>query len=217
MNVTTSYRVITAIYNLSGRVYVCLPTFVHQACAFNYEIFTTAYLPVVTHFSPGTIIAYLYSMKKVFIPLLLLLSIAAVALPQKKKAKKAKQKETITKVEFETFTRGNRAEVTITKDSAISIGTREKKYIVMSAAKWNELCVALKKVSLSSIPVWEAPTKAREYDGAAHCRIMVSTKNKTYESKYFDSGQPMKQLQALYDVIDSLRNTISEEGKEYAE
>lgn len=129
--------------------------------------------------------------------------------------KKAKQKETITKVAYETFTRGQRSEVTITKDSAISIGRTEKKFILITTQQWTEVCTAVKNITLSSIPGLQAPTKAREYDGAAHCRIAVSTKKDTYESQYFDGGQPMKELQALYDVIESIRSVIKEEGKEY--
>lgn len=155
-------------------------------------------------------------MKKILIPIILLLSLAAFAIPQKKKIKKAKQKETITKVEYETFARRGKTEVTITKDSAISIGRTEKKFILLTPTKWNELVKTLQAVKLSAIPSWASPTKAREYDGAAHCKIAVSTKANKYESQTFDSGKPMKQLQILYNAIDSIRNDIEAEGKEYA-
>jgi hypothetical protein len=154
-------------------------------------------------------------MKKILLPIILLLSITALAAPQKKKLKKAKQKETITKVEYETFARRGRTEVTITKDSAISIGRTEKKFILMTAEKWNAVAKSLNAVKLSVIPSWESPTHQREYDGASHCKISVSTKNNKYESQYFDSGKPMKQLQAVYDAIDNLRNDIDANGKEY--
>ena len=155
-------------------------------------------------------------MKRLLAPVLLLLSIAAVAHPQKKKVKKAKQKkETITKVSFETFTRRENVTVSITKDSAISIGRTGSKYTLTNADQWNKVLNSLKALQLSVIPKWVSPTKQREYHGASHCRIWVSTKSKTYESQYFDGGKPMKQLQALYDVIDEIRNNIDEEGKAY--
>ena len=177
----------------------------------------TVYKLIGIHFEilPGIIIAYLYLMKKILLPILLLLSIIAFACPQKKKCKKTKQKEIITKVEYETFARRGRTEVTITADSAISIGRTEKKFILMTAAKWNAILNSVKAVKLSSIPTWESPTKRREYDGAWHCKISISTKAKKYESQYFDSGDPMKQLQALYDAIDSLRHAIESDGKQY--
>ncbi|HOZ78515.1 MAG TPA: hypothetical protein PLY34_11000 [Ferruginibacter sp.] len=157
-------------------------------------------------------------MKKILVPLVfVLLFLVSFALPQKKKVKQVKQKDTITRVEFEMFTRGTRSEVTITRDSAINIGRTEKKFILIPKAKWDEICVALKNVSLLSIPALEAPSKAREYDGAAHCKIIVVTKSSRYESKYFDGGQPMKQLQALYDVIESIRNTITDKGAAYVQ
>jgi hypothetical protein len=155
-------------------------------------------------------------MKRILIPILLLVSIITFGVPQKKKKiRKARQTETITKIEFESFARRGRTEVTITKDSVISIGRTEKKYILMTAEKWTVLMNALKKLKLDDIPNWQSPTKAREYDGAAHCKFLVSTKNKQYESQYFDSGKPMKQLQALYDAIENIRTVISEEGKVY--
>jgi len=128
--------------------------------------------------------------------------------------KKAKQQPAITQIAYESFARRGRTDIVITKDSAISIGKNSRKYIMMSPAKWNELTASLKLVKLASIPTWVSPTKAREYDGASHSKISVSTKTTTYESQYFDGGKPMKQLQALYDAIDKLRVSIEEEGKE---
>ncbi len=127
-----------------------------------------------------------------------------------------KQTETVTKIEYENFARRGRTEITITKDSAISTNKAGKKYVLMTTAKWNELAATLKNIKLSAIPTWVSPTKAREYDGASHAKIAVSTKSNTYESQYFDGGKPMKQLQSLYDAIENLRSTIEEEGKECA-
>lgn len=154
-------------------------------------------------------------MKKILLPVLLLLTVAAFALPQKKKKKIKRQQPAITKVAFESFTRGSSVQLHITKDSAISIGRKESKYLLLSAADWHTICGSIKNVKLTDMPNWEAPTKAREYDGAPHCTIMVATKDKQYTSQTFDGGQPMKQLQALYNAIDSLRTKINEEGKAY--
>jgi competence protein ComGF len=154
-------------------------------------------------------------MKKILLSIIILLSIAAFAYPQKKKLKK--QKDTITQIEYETFSRRGRTEVTITKDSAISIGRTERKFIVITTAKWNQLLKSVQALKLSTIPLLKAPTKKREYDGAAHCKITVSTKANKYESQYFDSGKPMKSLQALYDGIDKIRNTIDSDGEAYTE
>ena len=86
----------------------------------------------------------------------------------------------------------------------------------MNCAKWNALRKSLHSVKLSAIPFWPSPTKAREYDGAAHCKIAVSTKKNKYESQSFDGGNPMKQLKPLYNAIDSIRNFLEADGKEYA-
>jgi hypothetical protein len=154
-------------------------------------------------------------MKKILLPILLLLAIVSFAYPQKKRKKMKPPQPAITKVVFESVARGNNAAITFTKDSAISIGRRHSKYILLSAKDWSTITNSVKKIKLADIPKWEAPTKAREYDGATHCTISVSTKNSQYQSQTFDGGQPMKQLQALYNAIDSLRNKINEDGKTY--
>lgn len=167
--------------------------------------------------SPGHHSCLFYQMKKTFLPILLLFCLAAFTLPQKKKIKKAKQKETITKVEYQTFTRLGRTAITITKDSAISIGRTEKKFILMTGDKWKEITGALSAVKLSVVPALPSPTRQREVDGASHCRMTISTKNNTYESQYFDGGRPMKELKLLYDAIGSTRNEIDSIGQPYSE
>lgn len=154
-------------------------------------------------------------MKKILLPVFLLLTVTVFALPQKKKKKIKRQQPAITKVEFESIARGSNIQLRITRDSAISIGRKESKYMVLPAAEWNTILSSIKNIKLTDIPNWEAPTKAREYDGAPHCTIVVTTKDNQYTSQTFDGGQPMKQLQALYNAIDSLRTKINEEGKIY--
>ena len=83
----------------------------------------------------------------------------------------------------------------------------------MGPEKWNELLGTLKELDLSSVGRLKAPTQKRLVDAAFHCRIFISTKNKKYQTAYFDSGIPMIELQPLYDKIESIRNAINYDGE----
>lgn len=161
---------------------------------------------------------YLYPMKKIFLILFLLLSIVSFAFPQKKKSKKVKPKqEMVTQIEYESFSRRLRTHIIITKDSAVSTTRNDKKFILVSKAEWNALTASLQQVKLEAIPALVSPTHQRETDGAMHCRMIIITKSNRYESQYFDCGKPMKQLAAVYEKTEAIKNTIEEEGKQYPE
>ena len=150
-----------------------------------------------------------HTMKKIAVIILLLVSIAPNSFSQKKKM----GKETITQIEMELFSRRGRTELAISKDSAISIGRTDKQFILLTTKQWNRLVSSLKGVKLPGIALLVSPTKDREFDGAQHCKISISTKKNKYESQYFDEGKPMKKMQRLYDAIAAIRNEINNNGK----
>ncbi len=139
------------------------------------------------------------------------------AYPQKKKYKKLRQKETVTQIEYESFSRRFRTHVIITKDSAICTTRKDKKFTLVSAEEWKALTASLQQVKLEGIPAMVSPTNQREVDGASHSRISVSTKGNKYESQYFDGGRPMKQLAALYEKINEIKGAIEEKGEQYGQ
>lgn len=127
--------------------------------------------------------------------------------PQKKMVK-----DSITAIEFELSGRRGRTVVKITNEFAISTSRTEKRFIVMTADKWKELLDTVNKINLPGISKLKSPTSRRDVDGALHCRIFLYTKNKKYESQYFDSGIPMTALKSLYDKIEAIRNAINDDG-----
>lgn len=154
-------------------------------------------------------------MKKALVLLSLILPAVLFAVPQKKKIKKKKapQSVVVTSIEFESFTRRQQIQLLIKQDSAIYTGRHDKKYILLTAQAWKDVTATLHEVKLEAIPGYESPTHRRETDGASHCRIKVVTTKSQYETQYFDGGQPMKQLKALYDRIEEIKNRIEATGK----
>ncbi|MBL0355417.1 MAG: hypothetical protein IPP72_00335 [Chitinophagaceae bacterium] len=150
-------------------------------------------------------------MKRIALVILSLI-ISSHLYPQKKAAK-----EPVTVIQFELFGRRGRTEMMITSEFAISKSRSEKKFIPMTADKWNALLTAVNHIDLPGLQKLKAPTSRRDVDGALHCRILICTKNEKYESQYFDSGIPMKQLQALYDKIEAIRSAIKDDGDDWKE
>jgi heat shock protein HslJ len=130
---------------------------------------------------------------------------------------KAQNKQVVVSVAYESFSRRSRTEIIVTRDSAIVKTRDDAKYILMAPGQWQKITRALQKVKLSSVPSYKAPTKAREYDGAAHSKLAITTATKKYESQYFDSGQPMKPLQLLNDEIEAIRSAVEKNGTAYGE
>lgn len=143
---------------------------------------------------------------------ILMLAVSICVYPQKKKLK-----EPVTAIQFEMFGRRGRTEIKITADSAISSSRTGHKFILVTAVQWNGLLGTVKNINLPGLHKLISPTSRRDMDGALHCRIFICTKNKKYETQYFDSGVPMKQIRSLYESIETLRNAIDEDGKDLQE
>ncbi len=130
--------------------------------------------------------------------------------PQKKKAVKA---DTVTQVSFESFSRMRQTQIAITPDSFVITTNTGREAAAITKAQWNKIKATLKAVKLAKIPSLVSPTHNREFDGAMHCRITVSTIATQYESQYFDDGRPVKPLQALYDEILALQKEFGKEER----
>lgn len=128
-------------------------------------------------------------------------------------AQKNTGRESVVNIMFELSGRRGITQLSITPALAISTSKTEKKYITISPEKWSELLSTIKELDLSSINQLKAPTQKRLVDAAFHCRIFISTKNKKYQTGYFDSGIPMMELKPLYDKIEAIRNAINYDGE----
>ncbi len=110
-------------------------------------------------------------------------------------------KQTIQKVELEELTRGtNRVLVFTPESKSVTLngteGTRN-----FSAAEWENVVKAVGAIDLAKIDTYEGPTTARFYDGALAATIRIHKDGKVYTSQSFDSGQPPKELAALYKLL----------------
>lgn len=70
--------------------------------------------------------------------------------------------------------------------------------------EWNELIEIIKHIDLKSIENLKAPTDKRLYDGAPHCTLSITMKNKDYTTPSFDEGFPPKEIEPLVNKMLSI-------------
>jgi hypothetical protein len=124
----------------------------------------------------------------------------------------AQSSKEISRIEFNSGTRGYREQITITPDSVISIQedfkANQKPLITARACspkEWSKLLDCLGDVRLTEIETLESPTMKRAYDGASHGSIIISTTdNKTF-THGFDDEDPHKKLKPLMAEIKKYR------------
>lgn len=110
-------------------------------------------------------------------------------------------KQTVQKVELEELTRGTNKVLVFTSDSknVTHNGTETKRNF--SGTEWDQVVKAINAIDLEKIDTYEGPTTARFYDGALAATIRIHKDGKVYTSQSFDSGQPPKELAALYKLL----------------
>jgi hypothetical protein len=124
----------------------------------------------------------------------------------------AQSSQEISRIEFNSGTRGYREQIIITPDSIVSIQedikANQKPNVKARAAspkEWSKLLDCLKDVRLTEIETLESPTMKRAYDGASHGSIIITTTdNKTF-THGFDDEDPHKKLKPLMAEIKKYR------------
>ena len=120
-------------------------------------------------------------------------------------ANKAALENTI--IEYTANTRGYYYQIriqnqmlSVSKDrSGIEIPVTTK----LSDNDWNEITADFKSINLEEIPILEAPTSYRFYDGAAMANLKITYNKKVYESQTFDNGHPPEQIAKLVNKVNS--------------
>ena len=83
-------------------------------------------------------------------------------------------------------------------DELISIPNTEK--------NWNDLMLLMADLDVKTIPSLEAPSKAHQYDGAAHATfsVYVQKDEEGLQTPTFDAGNPHKAIAPIIDKMMSL-------------
>jgi hypothetical protein len=102
--------------------------------------------------------------------------------------------------EYEMASRGSYYKIIAKHDSVISIHDRAMKSVTQKTIKisdWNKLLTLLDKIDKDNIHNIKAPSTKHHFDAAMAANLKIIHKNKTYEIKNFDHGNPPKEVEAI--------------------
>lgn len=102
--------------------------------------------------------------------------------------------------EYEMSTRGRYHKIIAKQDSMICIHDRAMEKVTqkpMKTSEWNMLLTLLNKVDKDNIDKIKAPSTQHHSDAAMAANLRVIHKDKTYEVKNFDHGNPPKEVEAI--------------------
>lgn len=111
------------------------------------------------------------------------------------------QQAKIEKVELTEQTRGFHTTITLTPKSKTTSFNGEENTSPLSPSEWEHIAQQAAAIDLSKISTLQSPTTGRHSDQAMIANIMITSNGTTYNSANFDSGNPPKELEALYRKI----------------
>ncbi|MCS4305182.1 hypothetical protein [Chryseobacterium sp. BIGb0232] len=111
------------------------------------------------------------------------------------------QQAKIEKIELTERTRGFHTIITLTPQSKTTSFNGEENKSSLSSSEWESISQQAATIDLSKISTLQAPTTGRYSDQAMIANLMITSNGTTYTSSDFDSGNPPKELEALYQKI----------------
>lgn len=111
------------------------------------------------------------------------------------------QQAKIEKIELTERTRGFHTIITLTPQSKTTSFNGEENKSSLSSSEWEGISQQAAAIDLSKISTLQAPTTGRYSDQAMIANLMITSNGTTYTSSDFDSGNPPKELEALYQKI----------------
>jgi hypothetical protein len=126
------------------------------------------------------------------------------------------QQAPVHEIKFESFTRGYKKTIEITRDSVVILqsgnvreGSSKEVRQALQAGEWEQLTKALEGVRLSELPGMEVAGKARARDAALHSTITISTASESYSSQTFDNYKAPSGLMELMEEIRKIEEKLS--------
>lgn len=117
------------------------------------------------------------------------------------------QQQKIEQVQLIERTRGFSRSIVVTPSSKASNINEEITNTKLSPAEWQAVSKLAGNIDLSKISDLKAPTTGRHSDRAMIASMIIISGGKEYSSSDFDSGNPPKELEALYNVINGPKKT----------
>ena len=105
--------------------------------------------------------------------------------------------------EYSAFSRGTYKNVKVTEKEVSTQFSRSEKVTTKAYDKtdWENLMRITKDLKISSISKLEPPSKAHQYDGAAHATLTITDGEESYTTPTFDAGNPPEKIKELVNSV----------------
>lgn len=111
------------------------------------------------------------------------------------------QNTALKEIEYHIFSRGYEVIIKMNKDSTYLTVNNQTEIWKTSSEKWSDLIEISNEINLTELESFEPPTENYANDASHGARLIISTKNKVFESKTFDHENPPAEFQHLVNII----------------
>jgi hypothetical protein len=117
------------------------------------------------------------------------------------KSTKINKKQKIEKIQLTETTRGINRNSIFTSNAKITVFNGDSTRYTMNPSEWDNISKQAEALDLSKISDLQSPTTGRYSDRSLSSNFIITSGENTYTSATFDSGNPPKELEALYYTI----------------
>jgi len=114
------------------------------------------------------------------------------------------QNNQIIKIEYKATTRGAFKFVSVSKNECRSDFLNKKSAYKTPKKDWDVILNLLDQININEIENLDRPSEISSTDRAMAASILITFKNKTIESSFFDDGNPPKELKKIVAKLLSL-------------
>ena len=119
-------------------------------------------------------------------------------------------------IQYTALSRGYFQKIEIRNQQIWISNVRKKKPVqkAINKSDWVAIQKQVEVFSLDQLSTFKAPTQERFHDGAPIGNLIITTKEKEYQTSGFDHGHPPKEIEKLVTLILKLNTTREQNSEE---
>lgn len=120
------------------------------------------------------------------------------------------KQQKIEKIQLTEISRGIHRNSVFTSTYKTAVFNNDSTRIAMTPSEWENIAKEAEALDLSKISKLQSPTTGRYSDQALSSTLIITSGGTTYTSATFDSGNPPKELKALYNRLQQPKKSKKE-------